>query len=82
MTPHRKPPRSLRPLGPVLRVATELAGPDHALDAARTVTAWASGFLRMELAGAFQLGGNVTQAFEFGLQTLISGLATERPEAG
>lgn len=60
--------------GPVVRVAAELAGPDHALDAARTVTAWASGFLRMELAGAFQLGGDVSEAFEFGLQTLIAGL--------
>lgn len=64
--------------GPVLRVATALVGPDHALDAARTVTAWASGFLRMELAGDFQLGGDVSQAFEFGLDTLIAGL--QRPE--
>jgi len=60
--------------GPVLRVVEELAGPDRALDAARTVTAWASGFLRMELAGAFQLGGDVSQAFQFGLETLISAL--------
>ncbi|MCC6494915.1 MAG: TetR/AcrR family transcriptional regulator [Propionibacteriaceae bacterium] len=61
-------------VGPVLRVATDLAGPDHALDAARTLTAWASGFLRMELSGDFQLGGDVPGAFEFGLQTLIAGL--------
>jgi AcrR family transcriptional regulator len=60
--------------GPVLRVATTLAGPDHALDAARTVTAWASGFLRMELSGDFQLGGDVSRAFEFGLETIIAGL--------
>lgn len=60
--------------GPVLRVVEGLTGPEHALDAARTVTAWASGFLRMELAGAFQLGGDVSQAFEFGLETLISAL--------
>lgn len=59
---------------PVLRVATELAGPDHALDAARTVTAWAFGFLRMELSGDFHLGGDVSRAFEFGLQALITGL--------
>lgn len=60
--------------GPVVRVATALAGPEHALDAARTLTAWASGFLRMELSGDFQLGGDVPRAFEFGLQTLIAGL--------
>lgn len=59
---------------PVLRVASQLAGPDDALAAARTVTAWASGFLRMELAGAFRLGDDISEAFEFGLQTLISGL--------
>ncbi len=60
--------------GPVLRAAAALAGPEHALDAARTVTAWASGFLRMELSGAFQLGGSVSDAFEFGLQALVTGL--------
>ena len=60
--------------GPVLRIATKLVGDDHALDAARTLTAWASGFLRMELSGDFQLGGDVSKAFEFGLQTLITGL--------
>ena len=60
--------------GPVLRIATKLAGHTDALDAARTLTAWASGFLRMELSGAFQLGGDVSRAFEFGLQTLTNGL--------
>ncbi len=64
---------------PVLRVATELAGPDHALDAARTVTAWAFGFLRMELSGDFQLGGDVSRAFEFGLEALITGLEHRGP---
>ena len=68
--------------GPVLRIATELAGPDHGLDAARTVTAWASGFLRMELSGDFQLGGDVSRAFEFGLQTLITGLANGDTQRG
>lgn len=63
---------------PVLEVARRLAGPDHALDAARTVTAWASGFLRMELAGAFHLGGSVDQAYEFGVEALTSTLASVR----
>lgn len=61
---------------PVLRVAAALAGPDHALDAARTITAWASGFLRMELAGGFQLGGDVDEAFAFGVELLSRGLAS------
>jgi AcrR family transcriptional regulator len=61
---------------PVIRVAGALAGADKALNAARTVTAWASGFLRMELAGGFQLGGNVEEAFEFGIDLLTKGLTT------
>jgi AcrR family transcriptional regulator len=56
---------------PVLRVAAELAGDDDALDAARLVTAWASGFVTMELGGAFRLGGDVDQAFEYGLGRLV-----------
>ena len=58
----------------LMGAAAALAGPEHALDAARTVTAWASGFQRMELSGAFQLGGSVSDAFEFGLQALVTGL--------
>ena len=60
---------------PVLSVAAELAGPEHALEAARTVTAWAHGFISMELAGAFRLGGDVDRAFTFGVARLADALA-------
>jgi AcrR family transcriptional regulator len=59
---------------PVLRATAELAGPDRALEAARTVTAWANGFLSMELAGAFNLGGSVDDAFEYGIAKLVEAL--------
>lgn len=61
---------------PVLRVVAELVGPVDALNAARTLTAWASGFLRMELAGAFRLGGDVEEAFDYGISLLIEALGS------
>ncbi len=60
----------------VLRTASALAGPDQALSAARTVVAWAHGFVSMELAGAFRLGGDVDEAWEFGLRRLTGALAS------
>lgn len=63
-----------RAAGPVLRASTELVGDDHALDAARLATAWMTGFLQMELAGAFRLGGDVDQSFSYGLTRLVAGL--------
>ena len=54
----------------ILRVAGELAGQDHALQAARTFTAWAAGFVSMELNGAFGLGGSVDDAWSFGVETI------------
>ncbi|GGF30194.1 TetR/AcrR family transcriptional regulator [Subtercola lobariae] len=63
-----------RSIDPVMRVTAELAGPENALEAARTVTAWANGFISMELAGAFQLGGDVDSAFDFGITHLADAL--------
>lgn len=61
---------------PLLAVAAELAGPEHALDAARTLTAWVTGFIGMELAGAFRLGGDVDRAFEYGVERIGAALAS------
>ncbi|OLF19294.1 TetR/AcrR family transcriptional regulator [Actinophytocola xanthii] len=61
---------------PVLRAAAELAGPARALEAARTITAWAHGFVSMELANAFNLGGDVERAFEYGISRLAAALTT------
>jgi len=59
----------------IVESAGAIAGEEHALDAARLVTAWATGFIHMELAGAFRLGGDVDGAFEYGLSALRRGLA-------
>lgn len=59
----------------VIRFARELAGPDRALDAARTLTAWATGFICMELNGNFQLGGDIDRAWEFGVTHVVEGVA-------
>lgn len=60
---------------PLLAVTAALVGEEQALPAARTVVAWLHGFLSMELAGAFRLGGDVAEAFEFGAERLVEVLA-------
>jgi AcrR family transcriptional regulator len=60
---------------PLLRTAAALAGRAHALEAGRTITAWAHGFVSMELAGGFRLGGDVERAYAFGLERLVAALA-------
>lgn len=64
-----------RSAAPLIRAASALVGEDDALDAARLFTAWATGFLQMELSGAFRLGGDVDRAFEYGLSRLLAGMA-------
>jgi AcrR family transcriptional regulator len=61
----------------VVRAVGDLTGGDHPLEGARTVVAWAYGFLNMELAGAFRLGGDVDEAFAFGIEHITTGLMTE-----
>ena len=70
-SPHDALERSAAPL---IRAASALVGEEEALDAARLFTAWATGFLQMELSGAFRLGGDVDRAFTYGLRRLIAGL--------
>ena len=65
----------------LLRTTAALAGEGHALEAARTVVAWAHGFVSMELAGAFRLGGSVDDAFGFGVDRLAEALGASRSTA-
>ena len=63
---------------PILRTAAALAGPVEALEAGRTLTAWAHGFVSMELAGGFRLGGDLERAYAFGVERLADALAAPR----
>jgi AcrR family transcriptional regulator len=60
---------------PMLRTAAALAGPYRALEASRTVVAWANGFVGMELAGTFRLGGDVDEAFDYGVDRITESIA-------
>jgi AcrR family transcriptional regulator len=68
-----------RVTAPLMALTTRLVGAERALEAARLVTAFAHGFISMELAGAFRLGGDVDEAFGFGVDALIHGLAGWSP---
>ena len=64
-----------RASAPVLRVAERLVGSAQALAAARLITAWVTGFVTMELAGAFRLSGDLDDAFEFAVARLQTALS-------
>ncbi len=78
-TPYAEEGALRRASAPVIRAAADLVGEEDALAAARLFTAWATGFLQMELAGAFRLGGDVDDAFAYGLERLHAGLTAARP---
>ena len=71
----RPDPAILAALGdPIVRAMAPLAG-EQALESARTMVAWAHGFLTMELAGAFRLGGDLDAAYAFGIETILAGVS-------
>lgn len=64
---------------PLLAVTSRLVGPDSALPAARLLTAFLHGWVSMELAGAFRLGGDVEAAFAYALSAVLDGLGAPPP---
>ena len=78
LPPGSRPPaeRNVQASAPLLAVAQRLVGPDRALDAARLITAFAHGFVSMEINGAFRLGGDVDEAYRYGIDVLVDALTT------
>jgi len=58
----------------LLEILTGELDQRRALPAARLLVAFLHGFVSMELSGAFRLGGDVDDAFEFGLRTILDAL--------
>ena len=80
LPPGSRPPPDLNAsaAAPLLRVAERLVGPERALEAARLVTAFAHGFVSMEITGAFRLGGDVDEAYRYGVDALVDALSGSR----
>jgi AcrR family transcriptional regulator len=80
LPPGSRPPPELNvgAAAPLLKVTERLVGSERALEAARLVTAFAHGFVSMEITGAFRLGGDVDEAFRYGVTVLVDALRDPR----
>ena len=68
---------------PIVAATARMVGERDALPAARTIVAWAHGFVSMELAGAFRLGGDLEVAYATGLEIILDGISGRAdPPAG
>ena len=52
----------------------EIVGPDRALTALRTLTAFLHGWISVEAAGLFRLDGDIDRDFEAALATILDGI--------
>lgn len=68
--------RRIEALAPILWLLRPATAKLDALPAARFATAFLHGFVTMEIAGAFRMGGDVEVAFEDSLRRLLRGLET------
>lgn len=72
--PRPEPAAASRSVAPLLDAVGALTGPEHALDGARLLTAWATGFLTMELGDRLRMGGDVDGAWRWGLERVVAAL--------
>jgi AcrR family transcriptional regulator len=66
---------------PIVQAMRALVGEPAALEGARTFVAWAHGFVTMELAGAFRLGGDLNAAYAFGIESILAGVRSRATPA-
>lgn len=62
---------------PIVAAVARFIGDDGplALEAGRTMVAWAHGFVSMELAGGFRLGGDLDAAYATGIDLILTGIS-------
>jgi len=70
------PDLNARTSAAIRRSASQLVGDERTLDAARTFVAFAHGFVSLEVAGTFRLGGEPSSAYDLGIEMLIQAMAT------
>lgn len=63
---------------PLLTLLTQAVGKETALSAARMLVSYLHGFLSMELSKTFRLGGNVQEAFQYGLTKILDCLLASK----
>jgi AcrR family transcriptional regulator len=74
LLPEANPTANAAAAAGLLLLTERIVGRDRALEAARLLTAFAHGFVSMELAGAFRLGGDVDEAYRFAIDSIVAGL--------
>jgi AcrR family transcriptional regulator len=62
-------------VAPLLPSLAALAGEEHAFAAARVLVPFVHGFISMDLAHAFRLGGGLDDAFENGVSVILRGVS-------
>ena len=70
-----EPDASRQAVDVLFGVLSAVVEPAQVLNAARALVAWAYGFVSMELADTFRLGGDVDDAFRFGVERLVDAIA-------